>query len=68
MAGEASEASFGDPSTDPLVHVSETMTTPGTSGMKFLLTMNVVELGVFVIVQPAGPASMATFWQLSLSA
>jgi hypothetical protein len=62
-AGEPSEAFVGEVATDPLVHVSETLTVAALFGMKSLLTVKVAEVCVFVIVQEAGPASMATFWQ-----
>jgi hypothetical protein len=43
-AGEPSEAGFGDASGVPLVQLSETLTTPGSSGTKSLLTVNVTEV------------------------
>jgi hypothetical protein len=39
----------------PLAQLSETVTEPPLSGMKFLFTLNVAELSVFVIVQEPVP-------------
>jgi hypothetical protein len=66
-AGEASDAFFGEESTLPVVHVSETLTVvvsvPGLSE-KSLLTVNVAERSVFVIVQDGvPPAAIDTVWQ-----
>jgi hypothetical protein len=63
-AGEASDAFFGDESTLPVVHVSETLTVAASFGTKSLLTVNVADRRVFVIVQDGvPPALIATIWQ-----
>jgi hypothetical protein len=63
-AGDASEAFWGEESTLPVVHVTETLTVAALFGTKSLLTVNVAPLSVFVIVQDGVPPSLiATLWQ-----
>jgi hypothetical protein len=63
-AGAASEASFGEESTEPLEHVSETLTVVvSEEGLseKSLLTVNVAERSVFVIVHGVSPPLVSAF-------